>query len=92
MDLDFKRSTTEILETTNQAGQILVDIMDFPQVVPAPPKAKGPTECVSSSKNKVTLKPKECRCLLPQIQLMKTMVSPICSLLSCSHHRDFPLR
>ncbi len=73
MNLDFKRSTMVILEkefpmTTNQAGQILLDIMDFP-VVPVVKKAQGPKVHESSKKHKITLKPKECRCLLAQLKV-----------------------
>ena len=74
MNLDFKKSTVEILDqefpmNTNQAGQILIDILDFP-VLPRAVEAKGPKEVVNnvSSKRKITLKPKECRCLLAQMK------------------------
>ena len=73
MNLDFKKSTMEILDqefpmTTNQAGQILIDILDFP-VVPISDKAKGPKVSEPRvDKHKVTLKPKECRCLVAQIK------------------------
>ena len=52
---------------TNQAGQILIDILDFP-VLPRAAEAKGPKEVVNSNKKKVTLKPKECRCFLAQMK------------------------
>ena len=61
---------------TNEAGQLLVDVMDFPPSTrPCPAtqqNSKITSDCKSSPvtapsrKTKITLKNKECRCLLAQ--------------------------
>ena len=58
---------------TNQAGQLLVNILQFPEI--KPPVA-GPSQVtrpqLSKKKVKITLKQKECRCLLAQVRKHET--------------------
>ena len=82
--LDFQTSNMKSWGTTaelktNSAGQLLVDVLSYP-VKPAGPKLDhGPTSGAtvkgsvkSSNKTKITLKHKECRCLLAQMTKKRT--------------------
>ena len=91
--LDFEKQCLQFLQfkspmVTNQAGQLLVNIMDFPKnkaTVCSPsvpeqiksdkvPPSRVPQNEIGCGKRKVTLKPKECRCLLAQSQHWKPKV------------------
>ena len=77
--LDFQTNNMKFLGTTselktNSAGQLLVDVLNYPakSAEPKPEHALSPGATVkglpkSSSKTKITLKNKECRCLLAQM-------------------------
>ena len=80
--LDFENQCLQFLKfkspmTTNQAGQLLVNIMDFPErgtslqpdvAMPLSEVQSAPrlSPDIGCGKRKVTLKPKECKCLLAQ--------------------------
>ena len=78
--LDFSSNSMQLMETTaamktNAAGQLLVDILNYPSVVRPSPSQLAKTligaddsSQARGTKNKVTLKKKECRCLLAQMQ------------------------
>eukprot|EP00435_Cladocopium_sp_Y103_P057771 s2526_g20.t1 len=100
--IDFGESALHFLDTkaamiTNEAGQVLIDILDFPKKVRSKPAqdrsvtqnthashvdkphgspSQSRTPCdgndkqtaLAKTKTKVTLKKKECRCLLAQFQ------------------------
>lgn len=81
--LDFNNNCMSFLERSttmqvNQAGQLLVDILDYPTKTkikfeptvsqPASPSVPSIAEQKKSTKTKITLKKKECRCLLAQIR------------------------
>ena len=89
--LDFETQCLQFLQfksamVTNQAGQLLVNIMDFPnnkkfnsdtvraipsQQIKVPPAPHDKQE-IGCGKRKVTLKPKECKCLLAQAHKWKS--------------------
>ena len=88
--LDFEKQCLQFLQfkspmMTNQAGQLLVNIMDFPQraspsssAVTADPEVSNEVPVsrvaqkeIGCGKRKITLKPKECKCLLAQSQSWK---------------------
>ena len=91
--IDFGEATLQFLDTkakmvTNSAGQVLIDLLDFPKKMEQDspftksvqtkhdavvenrqdPKHQTSTNNVTSKKTKVTLKKKECRCLLAQFE------------------------
>ena len=83
--LDFEKQCLQFLQfkspmETNQAGQLLVNVMDFPSrstgssSIPAqqPSSVPCPVPEIGCGKRKVTLKPKECKCLLAQAHNWKT--------------------
>ena len=82
--MDFKNNQIQFLDmdpqsmTTNEAGQIVIDLMSFPADVSSSDRAEKPNTSASSCpvaiepsqdrvRKKITLKQKECRCLLAQL-------------------------
>ena len=72
--LDFQTYNVKFLGTTaelktNTAGQLLVDVLNYPAKPACPPKPEATVGNSESAENKTkrTLKNKECRCLLAQM-------------------------
>lgn len=89
MSMDFKTMTLRLLQPaietkmiSNDSGQLLVNLLEFPEDKPsisavsskpsvAHEQVANPEARVTKVKKKVTLKQKECRCLLAQMKTLE---------------------